>query len=358
MNGVINIYKEKGYSSFHVVYELRKLTGEQKVGHTGTLDPDVTGVLPVCIGKATKLVGQLTDTDKIYRCRMLLGRSTDTQDVSGQILREVSGEQIRSCLGCPEIRNGTDACLTVETSCQDWENSGEIYAAALQRITAAIKSFEGETEQIPPMYSALKKDGAKLVNLARRGIEVERTPRRIRIYSISDILLAADLVHVDFTVHCSRGTYVRTLCEDIGKKLGIPACMEDLERTYAAGLGLDSAMTLSQVKTYAEEGTLEEHILPPDRFLQLYPSVTVTDEAVCRLIYGNYLYNKDLDGDPSASDGGGSSYLTGEKNGFWSSSCSSTGEPIFRVYDRQGQFYALYRYDGTAQCYKCVKMFL
>ena len=316
MNGVINIYKEKGYTSFHAVYVIRKLTGEQKVGHTGTLDPDVTGVLPVCIGKATKLVGQLTDTDKTYRCIMQFGIRTDTQDISGNILESISEEDIRS-----RIKGITDG-------------------DAKKLIEETIMSFTGETEQIPPMFSALKIDGMKLVNAARKGVEVERQPRKVTIYSIEDISIADNLLSAGFTVSCSKGTYIRTLCEDIGRKIGVPACMASLERTKAAGLDISTAVTLEEAEKACAEGRLEAMIMPPDRFLLEYPAVTVTDDAVNRLIYGNYLYGKDID--PDEYD---------RVRPFDRDGC------IFRIYDRQGQFYALYRSDKKAGCIKCVKMF-
>ena len=317
MNGVINIYKEKGYTSFHVVYIIRKLTGEQKVGHTGTLDPDVTGVLPVCIGKATKLVGRLTDTDKTYRCTMAFGMRTDTQDVSGKILESIPAEDVREKI--ISLADNTDP---------------------ERFISETIRSFTGETEQIPPMFSALKIDGMKLVNAARKGVEVERHPRKVIIYSIEDIEVEDSLLTAGFTVCCSKGTYVRTLCEDIGKKLGIPACMASLERTKAAGLDISTAVTLEEAERAGTEGKLEDLIIPADRFLYEYPSVTVTDDAVRRLIYGNYMFRKDMDPDeydaikPFDNDG-----------------C------IYRVYDRKGQFYALYKADKKAGCIKCVKMF-
>ena len=280
------------------------------MGHTGTLDPDVTGVLPVCLGKATKLVGQLTDTDKIYRCRMRFGLKTDTQDLSGQVLQQMEEGKVRDLLG----------------------GTGE---EALRRVTEAAAAFTGEIWQIPPMYSALKVDGMKLVNAARRGVTVERKARKVTVHSISQIRVSEDLLHAEFTVHCSKGTYVRTLCEDLGEWLGIPACMEELERTQAAGLDLDSAITLQQAEQYAREGTLEDHLIPTDRFLTEHPSLTVRDEAVRKLIYGNVLEKQEFEDPP---------YLEQDR--------------IYRVYDWAGEFYALYRYERRGNCLKCVKMFM
>ena len=292
------------------MYALRKLTGEQKVGHTGTLDPDVTGVLPVCVGKATKLVGQLTDTDKTYRCRMRFGFCTDTQDVSGQVTEQMDEEE------------------TCRNLCTD------------ERIRKAIASFVGEISQIPPMFSALKVGGMKLVNAARKGVVVEREPRKVTIHSIDEVKISEDLLHVQFTVNCSKGTYVRTLCEDIGRALGVPACMEELERTQAAGLTLDTAVTLDHLKELAAAGRLDECMIPTDQFLTDYPSLTVTDEAVKRLIYGNYLYETDLVTDTKADP------LQAPVDNHY-----------YRIYDRKGLFYALYRHDAKDGCYKCVKMF-
>ena len=326
MNGVINIFKEKGYTSFHVVYWIRKITGEQKVGHTGTLDPDVTGVLPICIGKATKLVGQLTDTDKTYRCRMRFGCCTDTQDMSGQVTERMEEDEVRRVL----LGQGPFADTDIDTAT---EHDG--YDRSCSKILDAIGSFVGEISQVPPMFSALKVGGMKLVNAARKGVVVEREPRKVTIHSIEDVQISEDLLHVQFTVRCSKGTYVRTLCEDIGRRLGVPACMEELERTQAAGLSLDTAVTLEQVKELAAAGRLQECVISTDAFLMVYPSLTVTDEAVKKLIYGNYLYDTDI-AEGAADD---------------------PDTHCFRICDRQGRFYALYRYDKRADCYKCVKMF-
>ena len=275
------------------------------MGHTGTLDPDVTGVLPVCLGKATKLVGQLTDTDKKYFCRMKFGRKTDTQDMSGQILEQMAEEQVRE-----KVRDEA-------------------------RIRETILSFVGEIDQIPPMYSALKVDGMKLVNAARKGVVIDRKSRKVTIYSIDQIQISEDLLEVSFEVYCSKGTYVRTLCEDIGTRLGVPACMQELERTCAAGLELKDAVTLDQAARYAEEGRISEIIIPADRFLTVYPSLTVNQDGIRKLIYGNVLYKSDLTE---------RIYLIKDQ--------------IYRIYDEEGTFYALYRYETRGNCLKCVKMFV
>ncbi len=334
MNGVINIYKEKGYSSFHAVYVIRKLTGEKKVGHTGTLDPDVTGVLPICIGKATKLVGQLTDTDKTYRCRMMFGKYTDTQDMSGQVLEELSDDEVRSRLQAlarePQQNDRGER--------SEAESISETIIGSMKHVIIdSILSFEGEIMQLPPMYSALKVDGVKLVNAARKGVEIAREKRAVTIYRIYDISVSDDLIFADFTVHCSKGTYVRTLCEDIGRRLNIPACMYSLERICASGLDLSTAITLDQAAEYAAAGTLEDHMIPADTFLEIYDSAVVKNDSVRKLVYGNYMYRDDI------TD---AAFMNTAADG-----------QIYRIYDEAGEFYALYKYSGRDDCLKCVKMF-
>ena len=194
IHGIINVYKEKGFTSHDVVAKLRGIVGQKKIGHTGTLDPDATGVLPVCLGKATKLCDLLTDKNKTYEAVLLLGKTTDTQDITGEVLEEKSTE-----------------ALTEE------------------KVREAIEGFIGDYEQIPPMYSALKVNGKKLYELAREGKVIERKARLVKILDIQ--ILEIDLPKVRMEVSCSKGTYIRTLCHDIGEKLGCGGCMESLIRT-------------------------------------------------------------------------------------------------------------------------------
>ena len=307
-NGVLNIYKEAGMTSFQVVYQIRKITGESKIGHTGTLDPDAKGVLPICIGKATKLVDFLMDTDKQYRCVLLLGKRTDTQDVTGTVLAEMS---------LPDVKAKTDP----------------------ETITRTIQSFTGTIEQMPPMYSAVKVNGVKLVDAARKGKTIERKARKVSIYGFDQIRVTGfedpeAMVKAFFTVNCSKGTYIRTLCEDIGIKLGVPACMESLERTRTSGLDLSTSLTIKEAEAFAEQGILEEKIIPTDVFLQKYPAIMVQKEAVRKLIYGNWLQPDEFVSLKPANDG-----------------------DTFRVYDEEGNFYALYRFSQKDHYYKCEKMF-
>lgn len=248
-SGIINVYKEAGYTSFDVVAKMRGILGIKKIGHTGTLDPDATGVLPVCIGKATKVCDLLVDKDKTYEAVMRLGVVTDTQDMTGQVLEEhavtVTEDQVRQAVG----------------------------------------QFMGQIEQIPPMYSALKVGGQKLCDLARKGIEVERKPRPVTIYEIRIKSIALPLVTME--VHCSKGTYIRTLCQDIGQVLGCGACMESLVRTQVASFVLKDSLTLSQIEEAQKEDRIDRILLPIDQIFVAYPKVCALEEADKKLINGN-----------------------------------------------------------------------
>ena len=227
IHGIINVYKEKGFTSHDVVAKLRGIVGQKKIGHTGTLDPDATGVLPVCLGKATKLCDLLTDKNKTYEAVLLLGKTTDTQDITGEVLEEKSTE-----------------ALTEE------------------KVREAIEGFIGDYEQIPPMYSALKVNGKKLYELAREGKVIERKARLVKILDIQ--ILEIDLPKVRMEVSCSKGTYIRTLCHDIGEKLGCGGCMESLIRTRVSTFRIEDAKTLDEIETLKQEGKLAELLVPID----------------------------------------------------------------------------------------------
>ena len=210
VNGIVNVYKEKGYTSFDVVAKMRGIMHQKKIGHTGTLDPDAEGVLPVCLGKATKVCELLTDKDKIYEATLLLGVETDTLDISGKVLNEAAVE------------------------------------VSEEQICEAIHTFVGEIMQVPPMYSALKVNGQKLCDLARKGITIERKARPVHIFSID--ILEINIPEVKIKVHCSKGTYIRTLCDDIGKKLGCYGCMKDLIRTKVSAFELVDSLKLEEIE--------------------------------------------------------------------------------------------------------------
>ena len=259
LNGVINVYKEKGYTSHDVVAKMRGIFRQKKIGHTGTLDPDAVGVLPVCLGNATKLCDLLTDRSKEYRAVLRLGIATDTQDMSGTVLLKVNGQ--------------------------------------------------------------------KLVDLARRGIEVERKPRRVGILSI--VIEEISLPRVTMTVKCTKGTYIRTLCDDIGRKLCCGGCMEELTRTASGQFRIGDAVKLGALRESCDAGEPERYLIPVDQVLANHPAVSSDPEG------DRFLHN----GNPVAVE-----FIHPET------------EEICRVYDSSGQFTGLYRKAGNY--YRPEKMFL
>lgn len=293
LDGIINIKKEKGYTSHDVVARLRGILGQKKIGHTGTLDPDAVGVLPVCLGRATKLCDLLTDKEKTYRTVLLLGKETDTQDISGRVVREcdvpVGQEEIRRC----------------------------------------IQGFQGDSMQIPPMYSACKVQGKRLYELARKGIEVKRDPRPIHIRQIT--ILDMSLPRVSMEVVCSKGTYIRTLCSDIGQRLGCGGCMEELVRTQVGPFSLERALSLGQVEALRAEGRVQESLTSIEQMLAAYPKITCTDKEDRLVDNGN----------PLPVEGHGPQILG------WA-----------RVYDSQGIFKGIYQHKQGTGKYFPVKMFL
>lgn len=234
-SGIINVYKEAGFTSFDVVAKMRGILHIKKIGHTGTLDPDATGVLPICIGRATKVCDFLTDRDKTYRAVMRLGITTDTLDLSG------------ATLSTQEVHVTED------------------------EIRSVIASFVGEINQVPPMYSALKVNGQKLCDLARKGQMIERKPRPVTIYSIQ--VTDISLPDVTMEVHCSKGTYIRTLCDDIGRELACGAALASLERTQAAGFYIEDTHTLCEIEKLVRDGSLDSILYPLDSIFSEYPKV-------------------------------------------------------------------------------------
>lgn len=297
INGIINVYKEQGYTSHDVVAKLRGIAGQKKVGHTGTLDPDATGVLPVCLGKATKVCDLLTDKDKVYEAVLLLGRETDTQDITGETLRE----------------------MPVEVSEQEAED--------------AVLGFVGAYDQIPPMYSALKVNGKKLCDLARSGIEVERKARTVQIFDIE--ILQMELPRITMRVHCSKGTYIRTLCHDIGEKLGCGGCMEALKRTKSGDFSIEDALTLEEIQVERDAGRLQDILYPVDYVFSDLPKRVVQKK------YGKILYN----GNRIDSK-------------FFLQKTEEEREQRIRIYDEAGSFIGIYEWEKRQGNYKPVKIFL
>lgn len=329
MDGIINVYKERGYTSFDVVARLRGILKERRIGHTGTLDPEAEGVLPVCVGSATKACELLLDKEKEYEAVLLFGVETDTQDITGKVLKRSAVE------------------------------------ADFEEAKIALLSFVGTYGQVPPMYSALKVNGKRLYELAREGKVVERAARPVTIYSIkilSDSFSDGGRTAVEcprglaakeafgaqvyggevpaaektirFRVTCSKGTYIRTLCEDVGRALGCGGCMKSLKRTRVSSFLEDDAHTLAEIEEICAAGGAGELLMPTDRLFLHYPALFMREGADKSLYNGNKLHKEEV--------------VCGEQAG--DASC-------FRVYDSTGHFYALYRYEDLEGCYRNVKMF-
>lgn len=295
LNGVINIYKEKGFTSHDVVAKARGILRERKIGHTGTLDPDAEGVLPLCIGMATKVVPYLSDANKCYEAEVILGITTTTEDASGEVLE------------CKEV--------TVDR----------------ERITQVVASFVGHYTQVPPMYSAIKVNGVRLYELARKGIVIDRPSRDVMIYSC-DITEWLDEKRFKIRVNCSKGTYIRTLCTDIGKTLGCGAHMGSLLRTQVGQFKLEDSINLAELEDLKDR--IESYIMSVEELFAIYPVIQVTKVGEKRLYNGNTLKKKDI---------------THFKDEYI--------DTLVRVTDTSNQFIALYKWHEQEACFKVEKMF-
>jgi tRNA pseudouridine55 synthase len=279
-SGIINIYKEKGWSSFDVANKIKHICRVNKSGHTGTLDPQAEGVLPICIGKATKVVEFLTDKDKIYEASCMLGIATDTQDHTGIVL--------------------TKNAVNVTT----------------EAVVEALKSFIGDIKQMPPMFSALKHKGRRLYKIAREGNVVERKKRSITIYDITNIVVELPVIH--FTVACSKGTYIRTICHDLGEMLGTGGHMIGLKRTKVGEFNVDSSYTIEGLQDYLSTHTLDSILKPLDSVFYNYPAVMVESS------FNKWLFN--------------GCKIPVE----FTNHTETLAETMYRVYDEENNFMGLY----------------
>ena len=301
MDGIINIYKERDYTSHDVVARLRGILHTKKIGHTGTLDPMAEGVLPVCVGNATKLCESLADHDKEYEAVMILGKTYDTLDVTGVLKEE------REVMSTKED------------------------------IKEAVRSFIGGYDQVPPMYSAKKVDGKKLYDLARSGVEIERKPVFVKITDIT--ILSIEIPRVTIRVSCGKGTYIRSLIDDIGKKLGCGAAMEKLTRTRVGEYGIDRAYRLSDIEKAMAEDKISDVITSLEDVFAALTRIDTTAQISKLLRNGNVLPGKEvrrmLNETGKAEDG-----------------------TKFRMYDAGGAFAGVYEYKISCDIYKPYKMFL
>ncbi|MCR5331920.1 MAG: tRNA pseudouridine(55) synthase TruB [Lachnospiraceae bacterium] len=347
MNGIINIYKERGYTSHDVIARLRGITHQRKMGHTGTLDPDAEGVLPVCLGTATRVCDVITEHSKCYEVIMLLGIGTDSQDITGNIVNIADRQKIESL---------DDAA-----------------------VRDAVMSFAGEYDQLPPMYSAVRMGGLRLYEIARAGRDIEREPRHVSIEKIeivSDIVrgklsdtmpyeslkdaskiklmkdrtsdsdrrfarfAAADpseahpVIRIAFSVNCSKGTYIRSLCSDIGDKLGVFGCVERLMRTRVNIFDIDNAITLSEAEKLMNENCLEERLSGAEELFAGYKRLDVKEKYDDLLLNGNQLHFRHF-----------KQYIT------------EPPSPV-RVYLSSGEFLGIYGYVEGRFKYTPIKVFI
>lgn len=245
MNGVLNIFKPKGMSSFDAVRVVKKVAGTGKVGHTGTLDPEATGVLPICIGRATKIIDYIMDSEKVYEVTLKLGIRTTTYDLEGEVLEEIDPSHLTE-----------------------------------EEILNSINSFKGEYSQIPPMYSALKQNGVRLYELARKGIEVERKGRLINIHNLEDIKI--NNPYISMKVTCSKGTYIRSLCYDIGEKLGVFATMMQLNRVKTSVFSQEKSININELT----KENINDYILSMEEALEKYDKIIVNKKYAKLLVNG------------------------------------------------------------------------
>lgn len=299
IDGIIIMNKEKGYTSHDVIAKLRGILRLKRIGHTGTLDPDAEGVLPVCIGKATKICDMITDKDKTYEAVLKLGVTTDTQDLSGKIL------------------------------------STKDVNVKFEEVEKVMNGFIGEYLQLPPMYSAIKVNGKKLYELAREGKEIERERRKVIIHNIRILDYSEEFHEVKVVVDCGKGTYIRTLLHDVGEQLGCGGAMKSLVRTKVGSFILENAKKLSEIEEMVRNETFDSYVIPLDSMFNGFDKVIVARE------YHKLIYNG---------------------NSFRIEHLVNKQEEItadwVRVYDADEIFIGIYQYDLEKKYYKPVKMFL
>ncbi|MFC6331120.1 tRNA pseudouridine(55) synthase TruB [Paenibacillus septentrionalis] len=301
MDGILAIWKPEGWTSHDVVAKTRRLLGMKRIGHAGTLDPMVTGVLPLCLGRSTRVVEYIQERPKAYEATITLGLATDTEDMTGEIIERADSVQVTK-----------------------------------QQVEAVLSQFIGSIDQVPPMYSAVKVDGKRLYELAREGKSVERKSRTVTIHHIELLSLDLEQQYPQFTfsVLCSKGTYIRTLCVDIGKALGVPAAMAKLVRTMSGGITKESCVTLEQVEDHMREGTISEVLVAPEQAIDHIPSATVKAIKRKYAIQGQRLYWTDLSGHQELED-----------------------HALVRVFDEEGIFLGIFQLDKNQHAVLPIKVF-
>lgn len=301
LEGVLPVWKPAGMTSHDVVARVRRITREKRIGHTGTLDPQVTGVLPLCIGHATRVVEFVQELPKTYVAKLVFGVATDTEDLTGTVTERAAGVRIER---------------------------GE--------LERTLQRFQGEIEQLPPMYSAVKVDGKRLYELARSGESVERTPRPVTIHRLELLEWKPDveLPEAVIQVVCSKGTYIRTLCVDIGRALGVPAAMGELVRTRTGHWTRDNCMTLEEIERLQLSGELASRLVPTDEAVGHLPAVDLDDSSAAFALQGRKL-RLEPEASQALADGA-----------------------VVRAYAPQRKFIGLFTWDAETDVLVPLKVFL
>jgi tRNA pseudouridine55 synthase len=302
LEGILPVWKPEGFTSHDVVAKVRGILGIKRIGHTGTLDPQVTGVLPLCIGRATRMVEYIQELPKEYVAELQIGLSTDTEDITGNVLEEVSQVDL------DEVR-----------------------------VREILHRFIGEIEQIPPMFSAVKIDGKRLYELAREGKEVERKSRKVTIHQLDILHVNLQQKHpeIQFRVSCSKGTYIRTLCVDIGKELGYPAVMKSLVRTSTGSIRQEQCLTFEQIQQLKIQGLLQAHMIPMDQAISHIPSVELTAQEAVNALQGKKIA------------------LAADRIVH-----ADASQTIFRAYSPDKRFLGLFEWKSASQILVPAKVFL
>ncbi|WP_094092562.1 tRNA pseudouridine(55) synthase TruB [Paenibacillus physcomitrellae] len=298
--GILPVLKPAGFTSHDVVAKTRGILKMKRIGHTGTLDPQVTGVLPLCLGRATRMVEYLQELPKEYEATLVLGIATDTEDMTGTVTRQLD----------------------------------EGVLVSLEQVKQALAKFQGTISQVPPMYSALKQDGKRLYELAREGKTVERKAREVTIHELELTGFKAELPYPEISIRvlCSKGTYIRTLCVDIGQALGVPAAMSVLKRTISAGITDDRCLTFEEIARYAAEGSLQQHLIPVDQAVSHLTAVQVADEKVRAALQGQRLSPSAVQPVPQRDE-------------------------VIRLYDPEQRFLGIYKREAESGAIAPVKVF-
>lgn len=302
MDGILAVWKPEGWTSHDVVAKVRRIVKMKRIGHTGTLDPMVTGVLPLCLGRATRVVEYVQERPKSYEAVLQLGIATDTEDLTGTVIESQATVHVTEDV-----------------------------------VRETLKQFTGEIEQVPPMYSAVKVDGKRLYELAREGKTVERKSRKVTIHEIEliDSQLHLDQPKITFSVVCSKGTYIRTLCVDIGKALGVPATMAHLTRTMSGGITKESCLTLEQIEQLQLDGELHQHLIPADQAITHLISAVVPASIGRLALQGQRVSLTHAD---------------------WGNEKHEDGQ-LLRLYNDEGSFLGIFQVDLRVAVFKAVKVF-